>query len=147
MHLTRSSNGSTDVFGTRFCNEARLPPFASGQFGYYADFDGDGYADRVRISLSIAAGAPHGQAWLALGARGGPADERPWFNFAAKVVHHMIEFLPAHGRHALLTEMWEPDGAATVYLACPAGAGATLRLADHAPPLGDRLRCVALPRA
>ena len=61
-----------------------------------------------------------------------------------QVVHHMIEFSLVHTRHMLLTERWEPDGAAMVYMACPTGAEG-VRLSEHAPLLGERLRCVALP--
>ena len=101
----------------------------------------------MRISLAPEAGKPHGQAWIGLGARGGPRAEVPFVTFVERVFSHSVEFSRAHGRHLLLTESGEmpTDGAtARLYMVCARGSEAAVRLSERAPPLGERLRCVTL---
>jgi len=141
-------------FATRLCDE---PPPRNGQFGYHADFDGDGYVDRMRVSLTAAPEAPHGQTWLSLGARGGLGDERAWFALAHPVYHHLVNYVPQHGRYVLITEVWQAvvagDGDdvhasvhASVYMVCPRGVDGTTRFSPKAPALGHKLHCVPSSR-
>lgn len=118
IQLRRISADSTVAFGSRTCNGGGFSP---GSFGYHADFDGDGYVDRVRMSLEQTGEAPFGQAWLSLGGPGGLGHEKAWIKFVQEVVHHDIELSHELKRHVLHTEQWEPYGIGAVYMICPPG--------------------------
>ena len=118
MQLTRASAESNAVFGPRTCGSDGFPP---GSFGYHADFDGDGYVDRLRMTLEKTTEAPFGRAWLSRGRAGGLGREEAWIKFVQKVVHHDIELSRELKRHVLLTEQWNPYGFGVVYMICPAG--------------------------
>jgi len=118
IQLRRVSADSTAAFGLRTCGGGGFSP---GSFGYHADFDGDGYVDRVRMSLEQTNEAPFGRAWLSLGGPGGLRQEKEWVTFVQKVVHHDIELSHELKRHVLHTEQWEPYGVGAVYMICPPG--------------------------
>ena len=118
IQLSRASADSTAPFGLRTCTGGGFSP---GTFGYHADFDGDGYVDRVQMTLEQTNEAPFGRAWLSLGGPGGLGHEKAWIKFVQKVVHHDIELSHELKRHVLHTEQWEPYGVGAVYMICPPG--------------------------
>lgn len=146
MQLVRPVKEHTGPFGLRMCDPKREPyswsGFPAGHFGYYGDFNGDGYVDFALVTFTPAQGAPHGRTWLTLGKSAGTHPAQPWFSFKRRVQHHMLEWAPEHRRNLLLTEVMDVYGDATVYMICPAGGRA--HVAARLQRLGARLHCAPL---
>lgn len=129
VELVRPSKDA-GPFSSRTCDSTARPVgeawsahggWPAEQYGYYADFDGDGFVDRLRMApKSVAAEAKYGQMWLTRGSASGLGREQPWATFARPYVHHQIEYAPALRRWMLYTECIgcsQPWPA--VYAVCP----------------------------